>query len=531
MSSAIKRNEWVWVLALSILILALSTIPYLAGVTAPSADQEFSGAVFDRQDYAVHLATMHLGANGEWAYRLRFTSEPHQAAHVKMFYIFLGHIARLIGLGIPLTYHLGRWIFGILACAAIYTLMAHLIEDLYWRRLAFLLAVMGSGLGWLQLLFGWIPIKDISPIDFWLIDASIFFGFQIFPHFAAITALLAGTLVFFYRFLDSRRWRWWLLIALLGLVTQAVQPYAVILTDFALLGIVLGKWWRERRFPKEASLAVVGLGLMQVPLTIYNLYVFQSDPVWRGFAAQNITLSPPPIYYLWGFGLFWPLVAIGILQILREKDPPKLGFLAWMGGAFICAYLPTSLQRRFMHAMTIPLTVVAISGLKDSLLPWLARLRWANFWLRPKTAALLYIGLASLSSISLSLGTAIFMRLLPEDRFDPNYLVAAVDWLSTHADRNDFVISGEQTGQLVAARSGLPVYLGHPMETIDYPQKTQQVAALFSPSTVPEPWDLSCCEWVIYGPYERTSEEERFAFPNYREVFSNGEVTIYQRVP
>ena len=79
-----SRQEWSWVLGISLLILLMSSLPYLVGYSSQTEEKVFGGAVLDRQDYAVHLATMQLGADGEWQYSFRFTTEDHQGAYVKM---------------------------------------------------------------------------------------------------------------------------------------------------------------------------------------------------------------------------------------------------------------------------------------------------------------------------------------------------------------------------------------------------------------------------------------------------------------
>jgi hypothetical protein len=222
---------------------------------------------------------------------------------------------------------------------------------------------------------------------------------------------------------------------------------------------------------------------------------------------------------------------MGIPQLLREKDPRKLGFLAWVVGAFVCAYLPTGLQRRFMHGMTIPLSVIAVVGLRDGLIPWKSKRRQILYLQRPKALALLVLGLASLSSIYFILGTSMFLALRPDAYFDSYGLVTAVDWLTVRAGRDDFVMSSERTGQLVAARAGLPVYLGHPMETVDYQKKTDQVSAFFEKKPGMATWNVSCCAWLIFGPYEGAQVGDNLSFPNYQKAYSNRQVTIYQKIP
>ncbi len=75
MSTNVSKREWTWVGVAAALLLAFTTLPYLVGYKSQTPEMAFSGAVFNRGDYAVHMATMQSGARGEWLYRMRFTSE------------------------------------------------------------------------------------------------------------------------------------------------------------------------------------------------------------------------------------------------------------------------------------------------------------------------------------------------------------------------------------------------------------------------------------------------------------------------
>jgi hypothetical protein len=537
-----------------VVILLLSSLPYLVGYESQTPDLVFSGAVFDRMDYAVHLSTMHLGERGEWAYRLRMTSEEQPGAYIKLAYVFLGQAARWSGLSLPAMYQLGRLASGVLAGIAVYLLAAHLFAEILWRRLAFLLAFLGSGLGWLMLILGAQPQAGISPVDFWLVDAYLFFGLLVFPHFVLVTALLAGMAACYLSYL--RRPRAWKVAAaaILGLLIQPVQPFAPILGDLAIAGAWFTHTWRVGRFSWRSLGPPLLIGLAQAPLLLYHLRVVSADPVWEGFTRQNITASPPISYYLWGFGLLWPPALAGAWFFARRlfstqaasSEPTSISaqagvgaVLAWCAGALALAYTPALLQRRFMLAYSLPLALLAVSGLRE-----LARLSFPVSWAalrrlfparRPASLGLLYVLLASLSTFYLASGYSLVLAARPPGFFHPAALVQAVDWLASSAGPEEVVFSAEETGQLVAARAGLPVYLGHPIETLDYPLKTKAVSAFYQGEAGVEILHAGRARWVIFGPYERKIEPDLRGFPEsdggLKEVYRNPSVTIYQVAP
>lgn len=488
-----RIKELVWVLAVTLVVSLLAALPYLAGEYAENEEWVFSGAVYDRQDFSVHLATMHLGARGEWAYRFLFTGESVGEAYVKLFYVWLGHLSRMVGVSPLLTYHLSHWVLGMIACLVIYLLLAQFFKEVSARRVAFLLAVGGSGLGWLQWIGGWVPQADLSPMDFWLIDGYVFFSLLTLPHFALAIALLSGMVIAFIHHLRKPSWWKVLLAAGCGMLLQSVQPYAPILGDAAITGALVGSLRKDRSLSRRGLSAWVIIGLAQVPQLVYQLMIF-ARPEWRQFAEQNVTLTPLVGYLFWGYGLFWVPALIGFWYSLHRQDLGGWTAASWVAVALVLAYVPWNLQRRFLLGLTLPLGILATKGYQ------FVRARWAA----PRWGAIawLWVGLTMVSSLYLSLGGAWYILSRPKVAFDPLTLVQAVDWLGEAASGGDLVCASELTSRLVAERTGLRVYLGHPIETLDYERKKAQIENLFAGER-PISWvEQVGCQWLIIGPYE-----------------------------
>ena len=82
--------------------------------------------------------------------------------------------------------------------------MRRVFPSLSWSRIAFLLAALGSSLGWLQVIPNWTP-GPISRIDFWLINDHVFFNLAIVPHFAFVTAGMCVALSIWLDLLETAR--------------------------------------------------------------------------------------------------------------------------------------------------------------------------------------------------------------------------------------------------------------------------------------------------------------------------------------
>ena len=517
------NKELLWILVVSMLIMIWGSIPTWAGYHAETSDFRFRGLYYDSQDYAVHIAMMNAGMHGDWAYQFRFTTESHNPAFTRLFYIALGKFSMLLSSSAETTFHWARFLLGFIALYTLYILMRKIFQEVFWARIAFLIAAVGSGLGWLQLLFNWTPGR-ITPIDFWLIDAYVFFSLSVFPHFAFVTAAMCIVLKLWLEYLErlNRLNIFW--IVLTSILVQFANPIAFATIDAALLGAALFFWWNKGKIIGAHVVGLSFIAIAQVPLLMYNIIVLSRDPLWSQFTAQNQTLSPPLIYYIFGFAFFWLPALFGVITAFREKSGAPGACFFWLASAFLLAYAPFYIQRRFLQNITIPLAILATSGLKtffETVTTWNALLtRWE------KSFVIMFIFLTSLSSIQLSLGRAAYLQTHPDDLFYPASLDGAISWLDEHAQYNDFVLASEQTSQVLVQKAGLRAYLGHEMETLDYKTKQVNVKAFFQgklPELVSRP-----IKWVVYGPFERKLSP-RFETPeDLQLVYDFQELQIYQ---
>ena len=517
------RKDLLWISIVSILILLWSSVPTWAGYQAETRALRFRGLYYDSQDYAAHIAMMEAGVHGAWTYQFRFTTEPLSPAYVRIFYVVLGHLSRSFGLTPESTYNLARWLLGFIALLALYKLTQKIFADEFWARVAFLLAALGSGLGWLQLIFNWTS-SQITPIDFWFIDGYVFFSLSVFPHFAFVTAAMCLALSHWLDYLESPNAKHVIWIILAAILIQFTNPIAFAAIDSGFLGATLFAWWNKRRIYVTHFIALSIIAIAQIPVLAYNLIVLGQDPLWREYTSQHQTLSPSPDYYLWGFGLFWPFAIWGTIYALREKSSHLGAAIFWIFAAFSLAYAPLYTQQRFLQNITIPLATLATYGLMALSEASIAQRIWPTRW--RKSVIILFVLLASLSSIQLSLGRALYLQTYPEGFYYPVGLNGAIKWFRENAQYNDFVLASEQTSQVLAQKAGLRAYFGHEMETIDYKTKQHEVQAFFQgnlPELVNKP-----IKWVVYGPFEKELSPSFQAAKNLKLVYNSQGVQIYQ---
>ena len=115
-------REWRRILPVVMLLVAAGSLPYLSAWIATPADAHFTGLIFNPQDGGSYLAKMRQGYDGSWLFHLVYTPEPHMGAHIYLYYLALGHLARWLGLSLPVIYHVARLLSGIAMLVAIYRL-------------------------------------------------------------------------------------------------------------------------------------------------------------------------------------------------------------------------------------------------------------------------------------------------------------------------------------------------------------------------------------------------------------------------
>ena len=518
-----NKKDLLWMLIVSVIILLWASIPTWVGYQTENSELRFRGIYYDSQDYAVHIAAMEAGRHGEWAYQFRFTTETHHPAYVRMFYIVLGHFSKWLGLGAEFTFALARWILGLTALFALYKLMRQIFPDPFWGRIAFLMAALGSGIGWLQLILNWTP-GPITPIDFWLVDDYVFFSLSVFPHFSFVTTGMCIVLSLWLDFLKRPQWINVAGIGLAAILVQFVNPIAFATLNIGLLGAAILSWWKHQEISRQDIWALLLIAVAQLPLLAYNFIILNNDPLWSQFTAQNKTLSPPPSYYLWGFAFFWPFAILGTIMVLRTKLSEAGAAVAWAIAGFLLAYIPVYIQRRFLQNITIPLAILATVGLMKLFETGIARIPGIIRW--RSSLGILFVFLTSISSIQISLGQMAYLQTHPENLYYPARLDHAVDWLSENAQYNDFVLASEQTSQILAQKAGLRAYFGHEMETLDYKTKQSEVQEFFQggfPKIAGKP-----IKWIVYGPLEKELGPDFQPTDNLELVYDVQGVQIYE---
>jgi len=538
----LSANEILWATAWALLVLSLTSLPYLLGCYLSSPDMHFGGFVIAVDDGNSYIAKMGQGARGEWLFHLPYTSEDHNGAILFIFHLLLGKLARLSGLSLVNIYHLARLLCGFLLLWMIYVFISYFVPFVALRRVAFLLICFSSGLGWLLITLG--LLSDI-PIDFLLPEAFTFLIIYAFPHMALARTLMLGTFILALTAFRRNQITHAILAGVACFLVGLIVPFYVGVAYVVLGGYLLALLWKKRQIPwRELRLTAIVV-FISAPVLLYNGYVFWTNPVFRVWAEQNLILSPHPMHYISGYAIVALLAIGGMGYVLQRSESEGLFLVSWVLVVPLLLYIPFNLQRRLIEGFQIPLCILASLGLARYILPAVTRsgltrsLTRFQRYTRPKlrrfvTTAIILLTIPS--NLLLVATSLIQISHLSPPIFHEGMELEAMDWLAAHTQPSDIVLSSHEVGNYIPAGAGNRVFLGHGPETIHAEEKEDIVRQFFQAQTsdayreeILRQYNIA---YLFYGPVERALGDFQPATRSYlKEAFTNSRYTIYEVNP
>jgi hypothetical protein len=522
---SIRPDEFRWLTGMALLVLFLSTLPYVLGATQSAPGSQFSGLVIGVEDGYSYLAKMEEGRAGHWLFYLAYTPESHRPELFFIFYLMLGKLAGLAGLSNVLVFNLSKVVAIPFGVFAFYYFATHFAPGIRIRRMATLIFCFTGGLGWLWLLLGGTGQLGKMPVDLWVPDASFFLAALSYPHLALAQGLLFLLCVFCLKFLWQPDWKSGVAASVCGLAVSLIHPYSLPVIGVVLALFVLVLYWRQPRELVLSGVRLLLIAMLSLPYLVYVWIAFNNNPAFSAWRQQSLTWSPPVIHYLLGFGLTLVFAGIGLWNTRHEHDFKSLFFLVWVISVPFLVYIPIGLQRRFLDGYQAPLAICGAIGLVYILG------RIESLRLR-RIAGTLILVVMSVTNIVLLSGGLFAVHGHSQALFVANSQVDAADWLAAQAG-TPVVLASYMTGNYLPSRAPVRVFLGHPHETGDSQGKTDLVAKFFqSPSSDSWRCDLLAehdVRFVYFGPREMALGSYDPAQTScLHSVFQNEEVRIYE---
>ena len=453
------------------LCLLASCLPYAVGWSVSSEHLQFEGILpIDEDDVRGYLATMQLGARGEWKFRVLYTPEEHQGGYIYLFYLALGKVAAVLNLAMPTAYNAARLVAAACLLAAIHCFVCVFVAHPTSRIRAYLLACAGGGVGWLTMLFS--RGKEGFPVDFWLTDLYTLPTMTLFPHGSLAVAIMLAIFVLSRRYRLERKLVHLGMAAVLSLLLSIIQPIcaALVAAITVVHGLLL--WRMEGRFPSREFAMMISLAIAAMPGVAYDLWIATHDEVFKAWQAQNLTPSPSPATWVVALGVIFLLAVVGTRGLSR--DTLLLG--AWPFAVALLVYLPHLPQRRFAQGVIVPMACLAALGVE--------RLYGTQAEGRRKAATLhILLCMAVLSSVVfVGIQTQTCLSKA-QSVFHGKEELEAIGWLAANTRPDETVLAGPAASAYLPAAVGHRVFWGHWCETIHLDTKLAEFIRFFDGET------------------------------------------------
>lgn len=479
----ISAPEKKWVGWFIVGVVVFTTIPYALGYYLQGDEWRFSGFVFGVEDGNSYIAKMLSGSEGEWLFRTPYTAFEQKGVLAFLPYILLGKLASPPGRHEQLValFHLFRWAAIALYAFSAYELISLFIKKINLRRAALILIFFGGGLGFLSVFgvkaAGWdgLPLEFYSPESFGFLAV---FGL---PHIAAGRAfLLWGLIQFMGRRETDNVFRramatglFWTALGLMQPLTVVVA-WVILVVGLAIESLIFlldrRRGYKEafdsKEFRKTIRAAVLAM-VFSAPIPIYTFVAFQIDPYLKGWAAQNLILSPPPQDYLLAYGLILPFAVAGAVRVFQARVQGGAFFVGWLALLPFLAYAPYPLQRRLPEGIWVCLVILAVLvGEMNS--P-------GSFWRRWQPV--IYLGI--LSTLVFIAGGLIMLSAPGRPQYVRSAEVEAYQFLETQIKTNfPVVLADYDHSNALPAWAAVRVMIGHGPESVHLAELQPQVDAL-----------------------------------------------------
>jgi hypothetical protein len=434
-------------------------------------------------------------------------------------------------------------VFRALAIAA-FALVSYWFISLYFaerkhRRTAFLIAQIGSGLGWF-----WVVVKYLTrspeiafPFDLYTIEPNSFLSQMAFPHFTAALVFIVLTFGLMMITAERQQWRYALTASVVALILGLSHAYDLLLV-YVIVGLYILLLWLRDRFSWRTFWQVFVLGVVSCGPAFYSVYMTSSKfPVWHAVLAQFELAgawTPDPFHLLFLMGLPFMITLIGFdgLVPLQERSLPQIFVRIWFVANLFIVYLPVNFQIHYLNGWQLPIAILTTEVLYRRMVPSVSK------WSAPRARTLAkWLPAVLILVVLLTNLYLLAWRFVDLGRYRHPYFIhrdedAALKWLADHASTDQVVFCAQALGQYVPGRTGARSFLGHWAMTKDLYDKRDMVASFFDVATTDVEREVILSDfsvdYVLWGTAERALGDFDPSSVSYLSpCFTATEATVY----
>ncbi len=492
------------------------TFPLILGQLNSDSEYLFGGLFFNPIDGYSYFAKMQQGYAGELAFQLPYASQANNEILIFTFYILIGHLSRILGLSIPIVYHIFRVAIAVSFFFSLGPLLdKYFPKDNAFYKGAFLSILFGGGLGWLYFLSGDLPV------DFWVSEAFVFLSAFSNPHF--MLTFLCLSLLLNLLLTDNYGFKHLFGYFSLGLILVNISPFAAIIFGFVM---IIDFFINNKEKLSNKVRSNLSFGLPVVSIGMYQYFTIKSDPILSIWNLQNVTTTPTITNLIFGLSPLLIGSVILFLLIYSKKiviPKPVILLICWIIFSIAMGYFPFNLQRRFLVGIYLPLSVVF----------WYLLSTYTSNKGKPinKLLPISILVISVISNLIVFAGSS--NALINQDPlfFIKSEVNQAVDWMDTNIDQKSVILANEKIGLEIPALGNYRVVYGHPFESLNA-EKTQQMIEKFWENQLSNDSAINFLKEnnvdYIFCELAESGHECPEVTKTYETVYKRGNIVIFQ---
>lgn len=533
---SITKSEWkFWAKVLVALLILTSLSRIFIVILAPQGYVPRGNTIVSFIDRYVYISYIEQAREGNFLFQDLFTSKEESVPMLNLFWLAAGLFARATGFSANIILELLRILFLPLLLLGVYLLIAYFIENIWQRKLAYLLASLSGGLGayFLPVIYLMEKIRPLGkmqrdyPIDLDSSEATIFGTGYYSAHFIFSTVLFIFIMLFTLLAIDKKKILYALPAGILSFVLINFHPFTFLILFFIFLSYFIFLLWQnkeEARFIFKYGLLA---GLVALPSVIYHFYMFGA-PWWQNQTWNSTTYRPIFIAILAGYGaiLFFALrslwfAAKGKAEIKKEKF-----LLVWFLSQIALIFMPVSVQGRFFEGYWLLLVILA----SYSLTIFLQKRAWIT---KDKIyAAVSFVAIFGMSFLLLLVLDLKNVFLRGNLVYIKKDAVSAMKELRNIAGKDDLILADIYNASMLPGISLRRVFVGHGVETIDYDRKYKILQEFMAASGAEKRKEILRSNKINYLFYDEgwkkdwawNPDDEKFL----QEIYDEGGYKIYK---
>ncbi len=484
---SITKKEWHYVILLSVLVILITTLPYLyAHLNAPEGYFYNGIHSIASSDTNVYFSYINQIKAGNFLIKDYFTSE-EQIGVLNLFWLKVGLFAGLFDLSPVLAFQIFRIILIPLFVLIAYLFISYFFKNKILRQITLLFFLFSSGMGvYTAEIINKIHPYDANsliykwPIDLWVAESNIFLTLYQTPHFIlSLTLMLAVFLLVLIGF-NNNKYLYSISAGLLCLYWFNWHPYYFPVVSLLLFFYLLFLSYKDKKaYYWIHYLIIISLSC---PFIIYHYFLIKTDFVIGIRAGQNITLSPPFIFTAIGFGFLLIFALAGIIILFKNRkvftNDKYIFLLTWFIVGFFLIYSPIQFQRKLSMGLQVPMIFFSIIFLNYFFK--ITGNRFESIAKNKIISVFFFILLLTPSTVFNLIRDIQYYKMQNTIFYMPKQYIGAVNWLDNNNAEDKAILCYQKNGCFIPAIANQEVYLGHGHETIFYNQKKELVTYYFT---------------------------------------------------